>query len=75
MVGATGKAIAFEELRSALREILQPFDHERLEREIASPATAETLASVIQMRLRHRLNNLAIQIRVQVGDDGWVQTE
>ena len=67
--------ISFEDLRSALQAVLRPFDHKQLEQQIASPATAETLASTIQMQMRQLLNNIAIQIRVQVGDDGWVQTE
>lgn len=69
-VDSSGRVVAFEDLRSALVSRCQHLDHKRLEGEIGEPATAERLAVWIRQGFNH-----PVQIRVQVGDDGWVETE
>lgn len=70
-VGLDGVVIPISLLHKRLKEVLSRIDHSTLEFTIESPATAERLARWIKDQIT--LNGMTI--RVEVGDDGWVETE
>lgn len=69
-VGLTGVAIDIRELSRSLYRTLSMVDHRQLESVIGEPATAERLAQYIQKEME-----FDVSVRVQIGDDGWVETE
>lgn len=71
----TGFAFTFDELRKALRAATDHYDHDRLDRTLSEmPATAENLATCIARAMTKALGRI-VDIRVEVGDDGVVETE
>lgn len=70
-VGADGVVVPLEVLTKWLRLVLSRIDQSSLEFHIGPPATAERLAHWIKDQMPPNIT----AIRVQVGDDGWVETE
>lgn len=66
----SGMAMPLHDLSAHLRGVLVGLDHLQLEIVIGSPATAERLAEYIKAEL-----SIPCQIRVFVGDEGYVETE
>ena len=69
-VGGDGMAVQLQRLSGDLARVLSRLNHLQLEDVIGSPATAELLAEFIKDQLPPHC-----QIRVQIGDEGWVETE
>lgn len=65
-----GMVIPIKTLADDLQSVLAGLDHLQLENVIGEPATAERLAMHIQEAM-----SFQAKIRVQVGDDGWVETD
>lgn len=71
----SGTVIAFHALQEALRGATSHYDHDRLERTLSEmPATAENLATCTARALSKALGRI-VNIRVEVGDDGTVETD
>lgn len=66
-----GLVLRLETLRNVLMAVLKNLDHMQLETVIGQPATAERLA----LYVKRELSIEGCSVRVEVGDDGWVETE
>ena len=67
----SGMVIPIQALDDRLAFVLIGLNHLQLEDVIGSPATAERLA----LYVRRQMGFASCQIRVQIGDDGYVETE
>lgn len=68
---SSGLTYSFALLTERIRKVLTPLDHNQLETTIGEPATAERLAYYVKAQFGLPF----CQVRVEVGDDGWVETE
>ena len=69
-VGSEGIALELNVLDDDLARVLLGLNHLKLEDVIGSPATAERLAEYVKEAMMFHC-----QVRVQIGDDGYVETE
>lgn len=67
-----GMVIDFDDLKSALREILAEYDHADLNGFIANP-TCENIAAEIHRKLRRRVKRGKIAVRVWEGEGKWAE--
>ncbi len=66
-----GMVLPVQVLAEQLRHVLELVDHKSLEGKIGEPATAERLA----LWIKNAMPLPSTTIRVQVGDEGYVETE
>ncbi|MBI2930299.1 MAG: 6-carboxytetrahydropterin synthase [Planctomycetes bacterium] len=69
-----GMVIDFDVLKSQLREVLKEFDHVDLNRIIAYPS-CENIAMEILRRLKARIPDLKMEVRIWEGEGKWAQCE
>ena len=80
-IGGDHLVIGFELLREHLKRACRKVDHRQLEDVLGSNPTAESLACWVREQVYGSLalltmnSPLSIQVRVEVGDDAWVETE
>ncbi len=70
-VMSNGMVVPLQVLSAQLQHVLERVDHKQLEAVIGEPATAENLA----LWIKGAMPLPTTQIRVQVGDEGYVETE
>ncbi|HLG43143.1 MAG TPA: 6-carboxytetrahydropterin synthase [Planctomycetota bacterium] len=69
-----GIVVDFDALKSALREVLAPFDHADLNRLIRYPS-CEAIAMEIHHRLKLRMEGRKVAVRVWEGEGKWAEFE
>lgn len=71
----SGQILLFDTIKQALITATSTYDHDQLERTLAElPATAENLAICVARSMSKALGRL-VNIRIEVGDDGSVETQ
>ncbi len=67
-----GIVVDFDALKSALREVLAPFDHADLNRLLTYPS-CEAIAMEIHRRLKLRVEGRRLAVRVWEGEGKWAE--
>ncbi len=69
------RVMPFVKLGMLLEDVLREIDHQNLDAVLSVP-TAENLAEYIRTEMTgDGIKRQDLTVRVQVGDDGWVETE
>jgi len=68
-----GMVVDFDDLKSALREILREYDHHDLNQLLRYP-TCENIAADLHEKLRKRLKKARLFVRVWEGEGKWAET-